>query len=321
MSASELGLFLCRRLAALLASLVAVSAVVFALTYIAPGSPEQTLAGVQGATPELLAKIREQHGLDDPILEQYGRWLTDALTLDFGRSLVTRESVAAEIARRLPLSIELIGSALVLAVAVGLPLGVASARRRGTAIDRGVVFGSVLGLSAPAFATGTLFLYTLGYLAGWFPTFGQGASGIDRAHHLVLPVLALALTGLALIVRVTRASMLSVLGEDYITFARARGLTPRHIVARHALRNALVPVVTAASVVFGSMLAGAVLVEATFALPGIGTLLVEAIDQSDIPTIQGLSMLFALLIIGLNLVVDLLYFLIDPRIRPGRARA
>jgi peptide/nickel transport system permease protein len=306
--------YVARRLVALVVVLVIVSFTVFSLLYLAPGSPEQLLLGTRPATPETIKSIREQYHLDDPFLEQYGRWAEHAARLDFGVSIRTNEPVLSAIRQRLSITLELGAMAFLFTMLAGIPLGVLAAVRRQTNADRGIVALSVIGISAPAFASGILLLYVFAVELGWFPVFGPGSGFVDRIHHLALPAIALALTAMGLVVKLTRAAMMESLDQDFITFARARGLSRTRVLTTYALRNSLVPIITAGGLLLGYMLAGAVLVEVTFALPGVGSLLVDSITAKDIPTVQGVVVLIAIVVVAANLLADLVYVAVDPRI-------
>lgn len=319
MTSSRLLLFVTRRLGALLASLVVVSFLVFGLLFIAPGSPEQILLGAQSATPDVISALRAKYHLDDGFLTQYLRWLGGAVQLDFGDSIRTGQSVTETLRPAFGVTIFLGLYAFALALLAGLPLGIVAALRKRSLVDRGVVGLTVIGVSAPVFVTGVILLYVFAVKLGWFPSYGAGEGFFDRLWHLTLPAAALALSAMALLVKLTRAAMIRVLDEDYVAFARARGVPWRRLVFRHALRNAAIPVLTAAGLVLSVVLTGAVLVEATFALPGLGSALVEAVQTKDIPVLQGLVLVIATLIILVNLVVDVLYALVDPRIQFGKA--
>ena len=312
--------FVLRRFVGLAVVVVLISFLVFSLLYIAPGSPEQLLLGnSKTIDPETVRAVRSQYHLNGPFLERYLHWAADAARLDFGTSIRTSEPVAHGIAQRLSLTSQLAGLAFLITLLLGIPLGVLAAVRRTKLVDRGVVFFSVVGLSAPAFASGVLLLYVFAVRLPWFPAFGQGAGFFDRLRHLVLPASALALTATGLVVKITRAAFVTELEKDYVTFARARGIPPSRVLFRFVLRNAATPIVTAAGLILAYMLAGSVLVEVTFALPGIGALLVDSVTSQDIPMVQGLAMLIAALVVVVNLVVDLVYPLIDPRIVFGRS--
>ena len=321
MNLREILFFVARRLVALVVLLAIVSFTVFSLLYIAPGSAEQILLGTRPATPQTIQAIRAQYHLDDPFLEQYGRWAAHAATLDFGVSIRTNEPVLSAIRQRLGLTLELGGMAFVFTMLFGIPLGVLAAVRRQTNVDRGIVALSVVGISAPAFASGILLLYVFAVELGWFPVFGPGAGLIGRVHHLALPAITLALTAMGLVVKLTRAAVIESLDQDFVTFARARGLSRARVLTTYVLRNSLVPVITAGGLLLGYMLAGAVLVEVTFALPGVGSLLVDSITSKDIPTVQGVVILIAIVVVAANLLADLVYIAVDPRIGFGRSRA
>lgn len=321
MTRSGLLPYIGRRVAALAALVVVVSIVVFAFVYLAPGSPEQVLLGGRPSNAETIAAIRAEYHLDDPFHLQYWHWAKGALQLDFGRSIRTNEPVLDGIRERMGLTLQLGSLAFVLTVLLGVPLGIVAAVRRRTGLDRGIVALSVVGVSAPAFATGILLLYAFAVKLGWFPVFGQGEGIVDRLHHLALPAFALALTGIGLILKLTRTAVIGALEQDYVTFARARGVPMRRVLVAYALRNALVPIVTAGGLLLAYMLAGAVLVEVTFALPGIGLLLVDSVRTLDLPMVQALAILVAIIVVVVNLVTDLLYALVDPRITFGKAKA
>lgn len=304
-----------RRLLAAVGILLLVSFAVFALLYIAPGSVEQILIGPREATPELIAELRAQYHLDDPFFVQYWGYLEGLLQLDFGTSIRTSEPVVDAVRTAIPVTVFLGVYAFVLTIGVGVPLGIVAALRRRSLVDRGIVGVSVAGVSAPAFATGILLLYVFSVRLGWFPTVGAGEGFLDRLWHLTLPALALALSAGALVVKITRAAMINALDQDYLTFARARGLSQARVLTAYALRNALVPIVSSGGLILAYVLTGAVLVEVTFTLPGLGNLMIEAVTSKDFPVVQAVAMTFAAAIILINLTVDILYLLIDPRIR------
>ena len=310
--------FIARRLAMTAVLLVVVSFLVFSLLYLAPGDAVETLLGTRPSSPELIQAIREEHNLDKPFLEQYRIWLTGAIQLDFGESIRSGRSVAATIGDRLDLTLFLGIYAFVVALGAGVPLGVLAACRKRTLGDRGAVGLSVFGVSSPAFVTAVFLLYVFAIQLGWFPVFGPGDGFVDRLWHLTLPAVALSVSAMALVVKLTRSAMITVLEQDYIAFARARGVPLRRVIVRHALRNALIPVITAAGLVLTVVIAGAVLVEVPFALPGLGDLLLQAVQNRDVPMLQGVALLIAALVILINLAVDLLYAAVDPRIRFGR---
>lgn len=315
------GRYVLRRLAFAVPLLLVITFLVFALIHVAPGTPEQALAGTRRLSPETLAALRERYNLDEPVLVQYALWLKAAVTGDFGRSIQSQEAVTTAIWARLGLTAMLGIYATLLALAAGIPLGLWAAYRRGTRTDRAVVGVSVLGVSAPSFAIALVLIYLFSVYFEWFPGFGGGEGFLDRIYHLTLPAIALALGLVSLIVKITRAAAIDVLEQDYVAFARARGLSEGRIVWRYVLRNSLIPVVTAAGIIVVGLFGGAVLVEVIFGLPGLGTLLDDSVANQDIPIVQALVLFTAVFVIGVNLALDVLYTVIDPRIRIGSVQA
>lgn len=321
MRQAGMGRYVLGRLAFAVPLLIVVTFAVFALIHLAPGTPERALLGSKQASPETFAAIREQWNLNEPFLVQYWLWLKAAVVGDFGRSIQSQQIVSSAIGQRVGLTVFLATYAVVIALGLGIPLGLWAAYRRGTKTDRAVVGVSVLGVSAPTFAIGLLLLYVFGVVFDWFPIFGGGQGFWDRAYHLTLPAIALGLALIALIVKITRAAAIDELDQDYVAFARARGLSRRRVLLRYVLRNSLIPVVTAAGLIVVGLFGGAVLIEATFGLQGLGTLLVDSVLGRDIPVVQGLVLITAAFVIIVNLGLDVLYTVIDPRIRLGRAES
>jgi peptide/nickel transport system permease protein len=313
--------YVLRRLIVAIPLLLLISLGVFALVNLAPGDPARSLLGSRQASPETLAAIREHYNLDEPFVVQYLIWLRQVLGWDLGRSIQGSELVTSMIWQRLPLTVFLGLYGSLFALGIGIPLGVLAAYKHGSEVDRGVVTIGVIGVSAPAFATGIFLLYVFGVYLGWFPIFGQGEGFLDQVWHLTLPAFALGFTVMGLVIKITRASMLEELQKDYVAFARARGLASRRITSSYVLRNALIPVVTAAGLIVVGLLTGAVLVEVTFGLPGLGSLLVSSVTQRDIPVIQGVVLILAIFIVLMHIGIDVLYALIDPRIRFGKVEA
>ena len=318
MSAAGLVRFILWRLAAAVPLLLLVSFGVFALVHVAPGDPVRALLGTRPSDPETLAALRARYHLDDPFMVQYGKWLWQVLQGDLGRSINGNRLVLSIIGERAGITVTLGLISVVIVMVAGILLGAAAALRRGTRIDRAAVMFGVIGISSPGFVTGILLLYVFGVVLGWFPTYGPGRGFFDRLWHLTLPALALAVSVMAIGVKITRAAMIEELDKDYVVFARARGIAPGRIVLAYVLRNALVPVVAAAGVVVVVLLASAVYVEVTFALPGLGSLIVDAVQKRDIPLIQGTSLFLACFVVMVNLMIDVIYVLIDPRIRFGK---
>jgi peptide/nickel transport system permease protein len=318
---SNVIVFVMRRLALAIPLLLIISFGVFALVHVAPGDPVRSLLGARASDPATLAAIRERYHLDDPFLVQYGKWLSQVVQGDLGVSIQGNRAVTSTIADRLGVTIFLSLMSTILVLGLGILLGAVAAFRRGTRLDRAVVMFGVFGISSPAFVTGIFLLYVFGALLHWFPIFGPGRGFLDRAWHLTLPAVALAISVMAIVVKITRAAMIEELDRDYVTFARARGLSSRRILFAYVLRNALIPVVTAAGLIVVGIVAGAIYVEVTFSLPGLGALTVDAIQKRDIPVIQGTTLLFSGFVVLVNLAIDVVYTLIDPRIRFSRVES
>ncbi|MGW4804306.1 ABC transporter permease [Kitasatospora sp. NPDC004272] len=306
--------FVARRLGTALLLLFLLSLLVYGLVFLAPGDIARNLLGTRNATPEALAQVRAQYHLDEPFLRQYWRWLSGLLGGDLGTSVRTGEPVSSVLAERLGLTAALCSLAFGLSVLVGVPAGVAAALRRGRLADRLLVGGSVVGVSAPGFAVGLLLLYVFGVGLEWFPVYGTGTGFLDGLWHLALPSVALALGLGAFVVKLTRAAVVRELEEDYVVFARSRGLGGRRVLGV-VLRNAAVPVVTNLGLLVAYLLGGTVLVETTFALPGLGSLLESSVLFKDFAVVQALTLVTALVVSLVTLAVDLAYLAVDPRMR------
>lgn len=263
----------------------------------------------QDATREQLEAMRQTMGFDDPIALQYLRFLAAALRGDLGRSIYSGEPVAMLILERMPATLELAFTALVLALVIAIPIGVLAAVKRGSLIDTASMLVALFGLSMPHFWLGIMFIMFFSVHLGWLPTSGRG--GIE---HLIMPAAALGLSLIALFARLTRSAMLEVLSQDYVRTARAKGLSERLVVGKHALKNALIPLVTVIGMEFGFLLGGAVIIESVFAWPGVGRLIVQAILDRDYPVVQAAVMFLAVIFVSMNLLVDLLYVWLDPNI-------
>lgn len=308
------------RVAGTLVVLVVLSFGIFTLVYLSPGSIERTLLGTKPVNPESIAAIRAQYHLDDSFLSQYFTWLRGVLGGDLGTSIRTGAPVSEMLGDRTPRTAALVTLSAILAVLAGVPLGIVAARRRGGALDHAVVAGSVAGMSAPPFALGLVVMLVLSVQLGWFPSYGTGTGLVDGLQHLALPALTLAIGGAGLIIRFTRVALVQQLDLDYITFARGRGLSER-VVLGYALRNSLVAMLTALGLVVTTTLVGTVLVEVTFAFPGLGGLLIDSVTFKDVPVVQAIALLLAILIAVINLLVDVSYALVDPRLRLGGSAA
>jgi peptide/nickel transport system permease protein len=311
--------FLVRRLLLLVPVLMGVSVIVFLVLHLAPGDPAEIMLGSQ-ATQADRVRLRAELGLDDPLHVQYFRWLGHVVQGDLGRSLWMRRPVLGEVLVRLKATLILTGTALVISSLGGVALGIMSATRPNSVLDRASAVASLFGASMPVFWLGIVLMVIFALTLGWLPASGMyapygGGDLVDLLRHLVLPALTLAAASVTIVARLTRSAMLDVLGQDYIRTARAKGLVERRVVVRHALKNALVPIVTVIGVQAGYLLGGAVLTETVFAWPGVGTLMVQGILARDIPLVQGCVLVVALTFVLVNLSVDLLYAWLDPRIR------
>lgn len=310
--------FLLLRLAGLLAVLVATSFLVFAGLYLAPGSPESFLLAGKTVSPETVASIRAQYNLDDPFLVRYWDWITDALRADFGQSLIFRQDVAGLVWSRVPTTVFLAAYASLLILAGGIALGAAAALRRGL-VDSAVLLATTVAVGTPAFVAAIVLITVFAVDLGWFPAFGGGEGIAGRLEHLTLPAVALALSYLALVARVTRSAMIDELGREHVETARSRGIPEPYVVWRHVFRNALIPITTISGLVVAGLLTGAVVVETAFGLNGLGSLLVQSVNVKDFPVVQAIALILVAVFIVANTIVDLLYRAIDPRVSLTRS--
>ena len=309
--------YITRRILATIPVMAVVALFVFSLLYIAPGDPAAVIAGDQ-ATPADVERIRQNLGLDRPFLVRFGEWLWRILRGDLGVSIFTNLPVSTMIAQRVQPTLSLMVLTLCLAVTIAVPMGVVAAWRQGTLVDRAVMGFAVLGFSVPVFVVGYLLAYVFALELDWLPV--QGYTSIDQGffpwlENLILPSIALGGVYIALIARITRATMLEVLQQDYIRTARAKGAGQGSILFLHALKNAAVPIVTVIGIGIALLIGGAVVTESVFAIPGLGRLTVDAILRRDYPVIQGVVLLFSFVYVLVNLLIDILYTLLDPRIR------
>jgi peptide/nickel transport system permease protein len=329
--------FVVRRLLLLVPILLGLSILVFGWIHLLPGSPAEALLG-EHATPQAVAQIRHQYGLDKPLYVQYWRYLDTTVHGDLGTSIASTRTVTYELKHRFPATVELALAAMFFAIVVGLPLGFFAAKRYGGWFDNASLFASLIGISIPIFFLGLLLKYVFSVKLHWLPSVGREDFLAERAHptnfyildailegdpqalwdairHLILPAIALGSIPLAIVTRITRASTLDVQNEDYVRTARAKGLAPLAVDRRHVLRNALLPVSTIIGLQAGLLLSGAVLTETIFAWPGVGSWLKEAIFNRDYPVLQGGILFLAIVFVVVNLIVDLSYAIINPRIR------
>ena len=309
--------FIAQRLLSTIPVLAVVAVLVFLMLRLTPGDPAAVIAG-DTATSAQVAEIRGKLGLDKPIVEQFVIWAWRGLGGDFGESFFFKKKVAELIVQRIEPTLALAGATMLLAIVIALPLGVLAAYRHGGWLDRCLMGFSVLGFSVPVFVIGYLLIYIFAVKANWLPVQGYARIGggvVNWAVHLILPSLTLSVIYVALIARMTRASVIDVLGEDYIRTARAKGLTSRVILIRHALRNAAIPIVTVIGLGIALLIGGVVVTESVYNIPGLGRLTVDAVLARDYPVIQAIILLFSFAYVLINLIIDLTYSFFDPRIR------
>jgi peptide/nickel transport system permease protein/oligopeptide transport system permease protein len=297
------------RLAAALPVLFGVTLLVFFMVRLVPGDPVEVMYGDR-ATPETSARLRQALGLDRPIYEQYAIFLADAVRGDLGESIRSKQPVVEEIRLRLPNTLKLTFASLIITAAVGVGLGVLSAANKGSWVDLGSMLTAIVSVSVPSFWMGLMFILVFSVRFGWFPV-----AGADNWRYLVLPAFTLGIRSAAVLARMTRSTMLDVLSQDYIRTARAKGLRERVVVYRHALRNALIPIVTVLGFELGYLLTGTFIIESVFAYPGIGMLAIQSLSARDFPLIQGIVLFVAVIYLVINLIVDVLYGFLDPRVR------
>ena len=304
--------YLARRLLAVIPVLFGVTLAVFSMLFLVPGDPVKMMLAEFVTTPAQIEQMRAQLHLDEPILKQYGRFVGNALRGDLGTSIRSRRAVATEIGENVGSTAQLALASMAVAIAIGVPLGLMAALLRNSWLDAGSMVVALLGVSMPSFWLGLLLIFTFSLHLGWFPATGGG-----DLWHLVLPSVTLGMIASAIIARLTRSSMLEVLGQDYVRTARAKGLAWWGVVVRHALKNALIPVITIFGLQFGNLLAGAVIVETVFSRPGLGRLIVGGILAKDFPLVQGTVLFVATAYVMINVLVDITYAFVDPRIRFG----
>ncbi len=333
--------FFLTRASLLVPTFIGMTLLAFFLIRLVPGDPIETLAGERGIDPVRHAQLLTEYGLDKPLFTQYGIYIGRVLHGDLGKSVITQERVMSEFVALFPATVELTLAAVIFAVFIGVPVGILAAVRRNSVWDHGVMAASLTGYSMPIFWWGLLLILLFSVQLGWTPVSGridvqyyieprtgfllidslladEKGAFVSAARHLALPAIVLGTNTLAVIARMTRSAMLEVLGEDYIRTARAKGLSPMRVVAVHALRNALIPVVTVIGLQVGHLFTGAILTETIFSWPGVGKWLIEAIGRRDYPVLQGGMLMLGIIVMVVNVGVDLTYGFINPRIRQAR---
>ena len=322
--------YIIRRLAEMVPLLVGISILVFLLVHLSPGDPVRMLLG-EDATEEDVANLNRIYGFDRPLHEQYFRWAKNMLRGDFGTSIRQGVPVSQLVFQRIPATLELAFVSVLIAVILGIPLGIFAAVKRGTIWDYISMIAALIGVSMPSFWLGLLLLSRIALHVDFLPMFGRDGSVIgglwilltkwdgsvllDGVRHIILPALSIGISMMAIIARLTRSSLLEILGNDYIRTAHAKGLARYVVIFKHALRNALLPIITIVGIQFGAMLGGAIVTETVFAWPGLGRLIINAISQRDFPIIQGGVLMMAVIFTTVNLLVDISYALVNPRIR------
>jgi ABC-type dipeptide/oligopeptide/nickel transport system permease component len=308
------GQYILRRSVQMIPVLIGITLITFLLIQAIPGDPASIMLGTH-ARPDSVAALNRQLGLDKPLWQQYGIYLRNLLQLDLGDSIKFKVSVASLLGDRLPISMLLIAWATLLTIVVSLPLGIISALRKDGLFDQIIRASLMVTMVMPGFWVGIILLIVFSVRFGWFPVSGYGDGFVDHLHHLFLPGLTIALSLSPILVRALRASILEAMSADYVKTARAKGLAERVVIYGHVLRNALIPTVTLLGLSVGYLIGGTVIVENVFSLPGAGALLVQAISARDYPLVQSTTLVFATLVIAVNLVTDLIYSFLDPRVR------
>jgi peptide/nickel transport system permease protein len=307
------GRYILRRLIQMVPVIAGISVIVFLLLRLIPGDPAMLLAGGR-APASVIEQVRHANGLDQPLWMQYGYFIRNLVELDLGQSLLYRVPVATLIAQRLPVSLSVVLFTTIITIAVSVPLGILAALKKDSWLDNLVRSALMVTMVMPSFWIGLMFIILLSVKFGLFPVSGYGDGVVDHVKHLFLPALTISLSQAPILIRQLRTSVLNILQADFTRTARAKGLTERAVVNRHVLRNALIPAVTLLGLSIGSLMGGTVIIEKLFALPGVGALLVDAIAARDYPVVQAVTLIFALLVILVNLVTDMIYSLLDPRI-------
>ncbi len=308
--------FLGRRMAMLLATLLVASFAIYGALYLAPGSPIAALTGGRSVPPEVLAQLEERYHLNEPFLTRYWLWLSGVVRGDLGESIPLRQNVSTIIGQRIGVTLQLVMLTAAIIIIVGVGLGIIGALGR-KSVDFGVLLASTVSAALPAFAAAVLLQFVFGVMLGWFPVLGTGDGFVDQLRHLTLPALALAATSVALVARVTRTAVRDELDKEHVQTAVSRGLPWREVVRRHVLRNAAIPITTVVGITIASLIALAAVVETAFGLNGLGAYLVQAAQNKDFATVQGISLVLVFAFVITNVIIDIAYALLDPRVTLG----
>ena len=307
--------YIVRRLLLLVPVLFLVSILIFGMSHLSPTDPALVMVGGKQTSPEVLENIREKYHLNDPIWTQYYYWISDAIKGDLGESFKLKQSVSGMIADRLPLTIQLVLMSTFFTLIIAIPLGIIAAVKKNTWVDYVSSLFALSGVSSPVFFTGVLMVLLFSYKLDILPAFGSGDTVLENFKFLLLPSLALGVNMIALSSRITRSGMIDVLSTNYIQTAVAKGIPKRVVILKHGLKNALIPLLTVTGLQLGFLIVGTVLVEYTFGLGGIGSLIVNGVQTSDYPVVQGTTLFLVTVFLLINLIIDVLYAVIDPRIR------
>jgi peptide/nickel transport system permease protein len=309
--------YLVRRLLISAVTLVVISMVIFGILKVAPGDPLAGFANNPNVPADVRARLRTQLGLDDPIPVQYAKWAREYVRGNWGQSFLSRQPARDLIFSRLPITLEIVGSAFLLSILIAVPIGVISAIKQYSTFDQVATTFAFLGYSLPTFFSGLVLIVIFSFKLGWFPfVYDRTSQGLGaELKQIILPITVLALAGSASLTRVVRASMLEVISQDYVRTARAKGLKEQGVIIAHAMRNAMIPVVTIIALQVPEVFGGAIITEQIFSVPGIGNLLIESIGSADHPVVMGISMGIAILVVLFNIIADVIYALLDPRIK------
>jgi len=308
--------FLGKRMAMLLATLLVASFAIYGALYLAPGSPIAALTGGRSVPPEVLAQLEERYHLNEPFLTRYWLWLSGVVRGDLGESIPLRQDVSTIIGQRIGVTLQLVMLTAAIIIIVGVGLGIVGALGR-KSVDFGVLLASTVSAALPAFAAAVLLQFVFGVMLGWFPVLGTGDGFVDQLRHLTLPALALAATSVALVARVTRTAVRDELDKEHVQTAVSRGLPWRDVVRRHVLRNAAIPITTVVGITIASLIALAAVVETAFGLNGLGAYLVQAAQNKDFATVQGISLVLVFAFVITNVIIDIAYAILDPRVTLG----
>jgi len=307
--------FVIRRLVQIILVLMVVSVIIFSMAHLAPGDPALIMMGGKQSSPEVLENVRNKYHLNDPLIKQYTYWMTGVLRGDLGESYKMKQSVTDMIIGRLPLTIQLAAMSMLFTLLLAIPLGILAAVKKSTIVDHVATSLALVCLSSPVFLTGIMLILVFSYKLQWLPAFGIGNSVAENFKFMLLPSIALSLNMIALNMKMTRGSMIEIMDTQYIKTARSKGMPQNTVILKHGLKNAIIPILTVSSLQIGFLMVGTVLVEVTFGIGGLGSLIINAVKSSDYPVVQGTVLFMVTVFLLINLIVDILYAVIDPRIK------